>query len=132
MCDQLRELVTRSASRWRPVTPTSEVFAGTKSCGNFNMANFVAFHSLLQNFLYPSTRRISRLISRPWGGCGTRYMSDSGLQAKARQTPPHSPPVVYAQRANLSASAPHCGMPLGKSSFWPFLAFSSSLASRLP
>ena len=42
------------------------------------------------------------------------------------------PPEEYAQSANLSASLPHSGMPLGKSFFWPALALRISFSSRLP
>lgn len=44
---------------------TLNSFSGLKSSPNTIRANLVAFHSLLQNLLYPSTRSTSRLISRP-------------------------------------------------------------------
>lgn len=64
------------------------VFVGLKSLMYTN-ANLTAFHNLLQNCLYPTTRLISRFTSRP---C-----------------------TVYASNPNLKASAPHSGMPSGKS-----------------
>lgn len=42
------------------------------------------------------------------------------------------PPPVYAHSAKRSASVPHCGIPFGKSFFWPAVAFAISFASRLP
>ena len=52
---------------------------GTNSSSSLSIANLVALKILLQNFLYPSTRKISRLISRPkiahssqWGSRGTK------------------------------------------------------------
>mmetsp|Transcript_6419 Transcript_6419/g.15541 ORF Transcript_6419/g.15541 Transcript_6419/m.15541 type:complete len:203 (+) Transcript_6419:749-1357(+) len=39
---------------------------------------------------------------------------------------------VYAHSANRRASVPHCGIPSGKSRFWPSLAFEISLSSRFP
>lgn len=42
------------------------------------------------------------------------------------------PPEEYAHSANLSASLPHSGIPLGKSFFWPALALVISFSSRLP
>ena len=43
-----------------------------------------------------------------------------------------APPEEYAQSANLNASLPHSGIPLGKSFFWPALALAISLSSKLP
>lgn len=44
---------------------TLAVGSGTKVSSNLSIANLVALKILLQNFLYPSTRRISKLMSRP-------------------------------------------------------------------
>jgi hypothetical protein len=44
----------------------------------------------------------------------------------------YAPPPLYAHSANLNASVPHCGMPFGKSFFWPALALVISLSSKLP
>mmetsp|Transcript_20475 Transcript_20475/g.38934 ORF Transcript_20475/g.38934 Transcript_20475/m.38934 type:complete len:334 (-) Transcript_20475:592-1593(-) len=79
---------------------------GRKPSPRFIMAKRVAFHSLLHQVRYPCTRRMSRLMSR---AC-----------------------VVYATRAKRSASVPHSGMPLGKSSVCPSWAFLTSFASRFP
>jgi len=47
-------------------TLTLAELSGTNVSSSFNMANFVALKILLQNFRYPSTRKISRLMSRPF------------------------------------------------------------------
>jgi len=64
---------------------TAEVGVGTKSPSSLSMANRVAFQSLLQNFLYPSTRRISRLISRPAMGKKEEKEAEIGQEAKTRR-----------------------------------------------
>jgi hypothetical protein len=79
---------------------------GVKPCGRFIMAKRMAFHSLLHQCLYATTRLMSRLMSRPW--------------------------LVYDTSAKRSASVPHSSMPSGKSACWPDLARSASLGSRLP
>jgi hypothetical protein len=112
--------IPRRAPWQRTLADTS----GTNESSNLSIANLVAFHSLLQNFLYPSTREISKLISRP--SAPNQHPDRPTHQAS------HSPPEVYAQSANLNASVPHCGIPLGKSFFCPAIALTISRSSKLP
>ena len=65
-----------------------------------------AFHSLLQKFLYPSTRLRSNLISRP---------------NEAR-----------AVKVNLIASVPKDGIPLGNSFWVCFFIFSANFGCIMP
>eukprot|EP01139_Manchomonas_bermudensis_P010635 Amastigsp_a340828_45.p4 type:complete len:121 gc:universal Amastigsp_a340828_45:997-1359(+) len=69
-------------------------------------ANRVACQVFCIKFRYPTMRSTSRLMSRP--------------------------ALTYAQRPKRSASAPHGGMPSGKSAFWPSIATATSASGRLP
>ena len=40
--------------------------------------------------------------------------------------------MLCEQRVNLSASAPHAGMPEGNILFWPAMALVSSSGERMP
>jgi len=70
---------------------TLDVASGTNDSSSFNMANFVALEILLQNLRQPSTRKISRFISRlkPFVGHNMACMISSYLHCR-RKGPRHT------------------------------------------